>query len=357
VLNVQSQKNYTQPVKIIFDSDMGPDYDDVGAITILHALADSGQAKILATIASTKYEGVAGVLNVFNTYFKRPDIPIGVPKSNALELKDWQHWTDTLLANYPHKIKRNNEVPDAIEVYRKVLAVQSNKSVTIVTVGFLTNLANLLQSKPDKYSKLSGKDLINQKVKRLVCMAGKFPSGKEFNVEKDAAASRFVFDKWNTPILFSGFEIGMKIKTGLSLIQNDSIKNSPVKDVFRICIPMAAQDAQGRMSWDETAVLIAITGYKPFYHLQKGKIIVAEDGSNTWDISKKGQYYLTEAQPSEGVQQKINTLIMHEPVKNKHQQSGKIPALNVPAEKRTNIRQVFYKVRNYYPYISVTIFL
>ena len=32
-----------QPVKIIFDTDMGPDYDDVGAMTILHALAAKGR--------------------------------------------------------------------------------------------------------------------------------------------------------------------------------------------------------------------------------------------------------------------------------------------------------------------------
>src|SRR6185437_2250268 len=85
-----------KPVRLIFDSDMGPDYDDVGAIALLHALADKGEVKILATMASTKYEGVAGVLNVFNTYFNRPDIPIGVPKGYALELRDFQHWTDTL---------------------------------------------------------------------------------------------------------------------------------------------------------------------------------------------------------------------------------------------------------------------
>ena len=96
----------SKPVPVIFDSDMGPDYDDVGAITLLHAFADSGYIKILATIASTKYEGVAAVFNVLNTYFKKPDILIGVPKGKALELKDNQHWTDTILQNYAHKIKR-----------------------------------------------------------------------------------------------------------------------------------------------------------------------------------------------------------------------------------------------------------
>src|SRR5688572_29379947 len=72
-----------KPVNVIFDTDMGPDYDDVGAITLLHAFADQGEANILATMASTKYEGVAAVLNVLNTYFKRPDLPIAVPKGQA----------------------------------------------------------------------------------------------------------------------------------------------------------------------------------------------------------------------------------------------------------------------------------
>lgn len=292
---------------------MGPDYDDVGAITLLHAFADSGYAKILATVASTKYEGVAAVLNVFNTYFKRPGILIGVPKGKALELKDWQHWTDTLLLKYPHRIKRNDEVPGATEVYRKVLASQPDKTVTIITVGFLTNLSALLQSPPDKYSKLNGKELVKHKVKQLVCMAGRFPAGSEFNVDRDAAASQFVFTNWETPVLFSGVEIGLKIKTGLPLVNNKAIKNSPVKDVFRICISLDPQDSAGRMSWDETAVLIAVKGYSPWYRIEKGKMIVAEDGSNTWIKEPSPHSYLVELQSPAIVQQLINKLIMHQP--------------------------------------------
>src|SRR4051794_29114296 len=145
MFNVQAQKQ--KPVSIIFDSDIGPDYDDVGAITLLHAFADSGEAKILATVASNKYPNAAAVLSVFNTYFKRSNIPIGVPKGDAPNLTDWQHWTDTLVAKYPHSIKSNDEAEDAIKVYRRVLSQQPDNSVTIVTVGFLTNLANLMNSK------------------------------------------------------------------------------------------------------------------------------------------------------------------------------------------------------------------
>src|SRR5690625_2669187 len=76
----QSLSSDPDPVPIIFDTDIGPDYDDAGAITILHAMAQKGEARILATVADNKYEGIAAVLNVFNTYWGKPDIPIGVPK-------------------------------------------------------------------------------------------------------------------------------------------------------------------------------------------------------------------------------------------------------------------------------------
>ncbi len=311
-LLISSGTMHAQPIPVIFDSDMGPDYDDVGAITLLHAFADQGKARILATIASTKYEGVAAVLNVFNTYFKKPGIPIGVPHGQALELRDWQHWTDTLIARYPHKIKSNNEVPDAVELYRKILSKQPDNSVTIVTVGFLTNIAHLLQSGPDQYSSLKGDELVKRKVKQLVCMAGRFPSGKEFNIDRDAPASQYVFSHWEKPVLFSGFEIGMKIKCGLPLVHDEAIKNSPVKDVFRICIPKAAEDSAGRSSWDETAVLVAIKGPKPFYSLQYGTIHITADGSNTWTDEGK-QCHLIETRPPAEVQRLIDELIMHQP--------------------------------------------
>ena len=309
---VEAQRR-VQPVKLIFDSDMGPDYDDAGAISILHALADSGETDILATIASTKFEGVAGVLNVFNTYFGRPNIPVGVPRGKALELRDSQHWTDTLLAKYPHKIKTNDQAEDATVVYRRILASQPDKSITIVTVGFLTNLAALINSPGDRHSPLPGKELVRKKVKELVCMAGKFPSGKEFNVEKDATASKLVFETWPTQVIFSGFEIGAKIKTGLPLVQNTAITNNPAQDVFRISIPKAKEDSAGRMSWDETAVLVAVRGYRPWYRLQEGKIVVAADGSNTWDPAGKGHFYLIENQPYQKVQDLLDTLMQHVP--------------------------------------------
>ncbi|HLI93447.1 MAG TPA: nucleoside hydrolase, partial [Puia sp.] len=194
------------PLPVIFDTDMGPDYDDVGAITLLHAFADSGKATILATMASNKYEGIAGVIDVFNTYFGKPNIPIGIPRSWAVNERDSQHWTDSILAYYPHRITRNDQAEDAVKLYRRILAGQPAQSVVIITTGFLTNLHNLLKSPADSYSPLDGRQLVKQKVKQLVAMAGKFPQGWEFNVMRDSIASADVFDNWPTPILLSGFE-------------------------------------------------------------------------------------------------------------------------------------------------------
>ncbi|MVM39672.1 nucleoside hydrolase [Spirosoma sp. HMF3257] len=302
-------------VPVIFDTDMGPDYDDVGAITMLHAFADEGKATILATIASTNYPKVTQVLSVLNTYFKRPNLPIGVPKGEAVNDKDTQHWSDTIVANYPHRIQSNSEVPDAVDLYRQILAKQPDHSVTIITVGFVTNLANLLASKPDQYSKLSGRELVALKVKELVSMAGKFPGGREYNVFRDTPSSKIIFANWPTPILMSGFEIGQKIHSGLPLTQNAAIKHSPVKDVFRISLPKAAEDKNGRMSWDQTAVLVGVMGYAPYYTVKSGRLTMNADGSNGWDDTGKGHQHLVEARPVEEVEALINKLMQHQPRK------------------------------------------
>jgi len=314
---LDSKAQDMQPRRLIFDTDMGPDYDDVGAIAMLHAFADQGKIEILATIASTKYEGVAGVIDVLNTYFHRPELPIGVPIAEAKEQKDNQHWTDSLLANYPHRIQKNEETPDAVALYRKILASQPDASVTIVTVGFLTNISNLLQSAPDEYSELNGLELVNKKVVKLVSMAGKFPEGSEFNVNQDPLASQYVTANWPKPIVYSGFEIGEQIHTGIPLIHNKKIQDSPVKDVFAISIPLAEEDRSGRMSWDQTAVYVAALGHEKYFDLEEGKMIVAADGFNTWDTSGKGQFKLVGKDNMMGIEKEINRLMMHQPIKKK----------------------------------------
>jgi inosine-uridine nucleoside N-ribohydrolase len=309
----QVQKKSSLPVKIIFDTDLGPDYDDVGALAFLHAMADSGKAEILATISSNKHELVAPAIDVINNYFNRPDLEIGSPKSDGANMGSSQHWADSIVAKYPHRISSTSDASDAVSVYRKILQNQPDNSVTIVTVGFLTNLGNLLKSQPDEIISLSGIELVRKKVKRLVSMAGWFPEGREFNIFIDSTSSKYVCENWPGEIIFTGFEIGRDIFTGLRLIESP-VQNSPVKDVFRISIPLSEEDRNGRMSWDETAVLIAVYGTEGFFDTKRGTIVIYPDGSNSWKDDPEGHHqYVIQKMPVPEITRFIEDRMMHIP--------------------------------------------
>jgi pyrimidine-specific ribonucleoside hydrolase len=315
----RSDEKRPERVRIIFDTDLGPDYDDVGALAILHAMADSGKVEILATVSSNKNDLVAPSINVLNTYFGRGELPIGAPKTEGVNLGSGQHWADSIIAKYPHSVRSTADVPDAVGIYRKILSNQADRSVTIVTVGFLTNLNNLLKSQPDSVSPLTGKELVIKKVKRLVSMAGRFPEGKEFNIQMDSTASQFVYENWPGEVIFTGFEIGNAIHTGLKLVQSN-IKNSPVKDVFRISIPLSEEDRSGRMSWDETAVLIGAYGTDGFFDTVHGRIIVNPDGSNKWENNSEGkQMYVKQKMPVPQISDFIESRMMHVPMSKKNE--------------------------------------
>jgi inosine-uridine nucleoside N-ribohydrolase len=310
----QTVNKKSEPVRIIFDTDLGPDYDDAGALAFLHAMADSGKTIILATVSSNKNELVAPSINVINTYFGRSELPIGAPKNAGVDLGSSQHWADSIVAKYPHTIESTSEANDAVSVYRRILCREPDNSVTIVTVGFLSNLNNLLKSQPDSLSQMNGLELITKKVKLLVSMAGKFPEGKEFNIYMDSTASKYVFENWPGEVIFTGFEIGWDIRTGLRLIQSP-VHNSPIKDVFRISIPLSAEDKDGRMSWDETAVLIAVYGTEGFFDTVRGKIIVNKDGSNIWEDNSEGiQLYVKQRMAVKEISNFIEDRMMHQPV-------------------------------------------
>ncbi|MBS1600287.1 MAG: nucleoside hydrolase [Bacteroidetes bacterium] len=304
-----------KPVSIIFDTDIAPDYDDVGAMALLHAFADNGEAKILATISCNAFETTVPTLSVLNTYFKRPDIPIGVTKTKLPNKECQQQWAQAIIQQFPHALSSNDQAVDAITLYRKILASQPDLSVTIITVGFFTNLANLLDTKADEFSPLDGKELVKKKVKQLVSMAARIDkdgvSGYEFNVLVDAPASKKVFAEWPTPVIMSGFEIGEKILTGIRLINNQSIQNSPVKEAFRVALAKDG-NTKGRNSWDETAVLVAVRGLEPWFTYRKLNFDVKEDGKDEIIPGEKFMYLQFKQKPSE-IAIVIEDLMMHQP--------------------------------------------
>lgn len=312
LISCGNKKDY---VNLILDTDLGPDYDDVGAMAVMHALADSGLVNILATVSSNKDEQVIPCIEVLNAYFNRPSIPVGAPKSEGgVSLTTWhkEKWTDFLPSKYEHKTKKTSDAPDAVKIYRRILSKQEDNSVIICTIGFFTNLKDLLLSKGDEYSPLSGTELVAKKVKHLVSMAGWFPEGREFNVHCDTYASQIVATQWPTDIYFSGFEVGVVVLTGKQTAKMQ-VENSPVKDAYEMCLKEG--DFDGRNSWDQTAVLVAVKGYEPYYSIEKGTMYVDDNGANTWIPSENGKHIrLIEKMPHTQVASLIESYMMHQPI-------------------------------------------
>ncbi|MGK9127123.1 nucleoside hydrolase [Olivibacter sp. SA151] len=310
-MQMQAQERTSKIPKLIFDTDMGPDYDDVGAIAILHHLAAKGECEILATVASDSHVSIAPTIELFNRYFKRPDIPVGMATADAPAIEAGNHWNDSLIKRFDPSLQ-GKRYPSAIEVYRKVLAGQQDHSVTIVTVGFLSNLNALLQSKPDQFSPLNGVELVKQKVKKLVAMAGGFPQGAEFNVMKDASASYEVFRHWPSPILFSGFEIGKELFTGGRVAQ-ESTEENPVAWAYAYNLRTYAKEGEkSRPSWDQTAVLCAIRNPEDYFYVNgPGQFVVDEKGNNVWNPNGKAEhYFLSHKYPYNEMAKKIEDLMM-----------------------------------------------
>lgn len=315
----QNKKNDIEvpSVNLILDTDMGPDYDDVGAMALMYSLADSGQVNVLATLASNKNEFVVPCIDVINNYYGYSDMPIGAPKGDAPNLTTWHKgdkWTELLPSKFMHKVASTSVAPNAVEVYRRVLSQQPDSSVTICTIGFFSNLAELLKSEADSISPLSGIDLIGSKVKLLVSMAGLFPGGEEFNIICDYPAAAYAINNWPTPIIFSGFEIGEKILTGKGVAQTADTLN-PVSMAY--AASLAQDNPQGRNSWDQTAVLVACKGVYPYFNVEKGRISIdASSGKNSWVSDVNGPHaYLTWRQTSEQLAALIDGYMKHLPVK------------------------------------------
>lgn len=293
---VENGGEVKSPLPVIFDTDMGPDYDDVGALAVLHTLADRGEVKPLAMGASNKLKNAVPLIRIINRWYGRGEIPVGSLMGEGREIDTWhkeKKWTEVL----PEKYGKDGDDwrENVVDVYRKTLAASADGSVVIISVGFFTNLADLLESPGDGFSPLDGRELVAKKVKRLVSMAGKFPSGKETNIIVDPASAEKVFNEWPVEIVISGYEIGRHVRTGDRLIVER--KDNPVADAYAMSMDEDRRDKKtsryepgGRASYDQTTVLVAVRPDGGYFGTEKGRLTVEKDGTNRWTADVSGPH-------------------------------------------------------------------
>ena len=276
---VVDHRSGPKPVSVIFDTDMDTDCDDAGALAMLHAMADAGQAHILATVVSSRYAYSAPCVEAINRYYGRASLPIGVPKGSGASTKRGSRYARRVAESYKTRLKTNEDAEDAVDVYRRLLAASDDKSVVIVTVGYMTNLRDLLGSKADKHSKLDGRKLIAAKVKRWVCMGGGYPShlrpGGYGNFMPDPGSIVEAAANWPTTVYFSG--LGGKVLTGRTLDKTPEV--NPVRRAYKLYLG----DRPARPSWDQVALLFAVRPDGPYWKLRKkGSNLIYSNGTNRW---------------------------------------------------------------------------
>ena len=247
---------------VIFDTDMGPDCDDAGALDLLFKFAKKYDVKVLGAANCTSNPYGNGVIRAIAEYHGIEDIPVGQHRGYEV-LKDGDKYNKNVTKKYFKYTNSAINAESALEFYKKNLSGAEKHSVTVITVGTLTNIAEILENEPK---------LFNEKVGTIVAMAGKFPSGREFNIESDIQAAAYVFENFKNVIVCSGFEVGEGVMTGFA-----EESESPVYDCYKEYIGGDAPYL--RDSWDLTAVHYAFEGCGEFYSLSKPvKITVEKDG-------------------------------------------------------------------------------
>ena len=235
------------PKKIIFETDMCTDVDDVGALAVLHALADNGEAEILAISYNEVHPSGAGTICAINTWYNRGDIPIGIYKDD-LASPDESSYLDGIAANFPHDLP-TVPTPSSLELYLQVLSEQPDNSVTIISVGFLNNLYDLLKANPN---------LVAQKVTELVVMAevvdDPFNTVRHDLIDK----SEYVIRNWPTPLVIS--QHGESVHTGARLAEAPA--ENPVREAY---YRRFNGQYKGRSSWDQIAVLYGVSGLGDYF--------------------------------------------------------------------------------------------
>jgi inosine-uridine nucleoside N-ribohydrolase len=282
-------------VRVIFDTDMGNDVDDALALAILHALETRGEAELLAVTVTKDNPYAAAFVDVMDTFYRRGEIPIGIVKngktpndSPMIRVPSERRNPDGSFL-YPRRLALG-AAPDAVAILRQALAREEDGSVTIVQVGFSTNLARLLDSRSDDASPLGGAQLVAKKVRLLVAMAGHFPPAQpEYNVVTDIPSAQKVFAEWPSPVVFSGFEVGNALLFPAHSIEHDFswVRDHPVVDAYRSYMHMPYD----RPSWDLTAALYAVRPEAEYFKLSPtGTVRVDEKGNTLFTPSPAGKH-------------------------------------------------------------------
>ena len=244
----ETRKKYSGPINAIFDTDMSSDCDDAGALALLLSFMNQKECNLIACVTNGRDVDLCSgaTVHAICAYYGHPDIPIGANHGEPWINPTKSHYTLQTRERFAKEFPTDDKLPTGVSVYRKALASAEDGTVVIVSVGFMESIQDLIESKPDEISNLSGLELIRKKVRELVIMANTNAHDNKVSVP------------WPTPIRYT-FGVGSYISTGKALITTP--EENPVRFFYQHFgneEHNALKD--GRQSWDLTAAWLAVHG-------------------------------------------------------------------------------------------------
>ena len=290
------QGEYTGMPLVIYDTDIGSSADDLFAMEMLYHYEDEGRCRLLGVMVDREGERNAAFADVMNTYFGHGDVPIGLVRDGIKEPKVWidyAHVADTKDGEGQPMFRRTvadySSLPDGWQLYRRLLAAQPDRSVSIVSVGFVTCLAQLLTSGADEYSSLTGVELVRRKVKCIYLQGGMFGEAEEpdFNFAQGITFAKTFFQNWpqEVDMMFSPMETGQDVEyTPEQVIADVSWTDvHPIKQVYMQC-----NYNTGQRMWDVMPVVQAVEGDALFALSQHGTVRITDQAETIFTPSATG---------------------------------------------------------------------
>lgn len=302
-----------KPRPVILDTDWWTDVDDAIAIRTLLWGERCGMVDIMGIVLDAVKDTSVQSLDTFLNYEGRSGLCIA-KESDGTDFGGIPSYHNSILNAWKYSDYKNNNCEESTNFYRRALSsLSDDEKADIICIGYLNAFSKLLNSEPDEYSELDGKTLVNQKVRKVYCMGGYYPTGKENNFSRNKRAvvsAQNVCFNCPVEIIFLGWEVGNTVLVGNTI--KDTIGTNDLIYKSLLAHGGTSEANNGRSAWDPMLVLMAL--YDDFnasgYTATSGNVIVTDDGSSSFDVNSTGMHkYVTKKYSDEWYQYQLNSII------------------------------------------------
>lgn len=278
-----------EPVKMIIDADVGSSTDDLFVLMMAYHYVEQGLLDLKGIVVDREGEKNAAVVDVFNTYYGHPDIPVALERKGVKNPRYYIPYNticDMRNAQGELRFKRTLDTDQCLEgykLYRKILSKAEDNSIVVVATGFATTLSRLFESEPDEYSRLNGVELFAQKVKAVYMQGGRFEVGDSlcgYNLRTASVLSDLFFRRFpeSVDLFFSPSNVGdvMDYAVADVLADLEGEEDNPLRVIYE----QFPCDTGQRM-WDTNCLVQAVMGDGMYTLSPRGKVKFVENGDES----------------------------------------------------------------------------